>query len=84
MSNERNMCRQRPYDAAYKLLFSNPEMVASLWIVRDLLESRLGTLPPDVEAALGSLTDSEKLRRLMPAALHAASWNDMLKALAQL
>lgn len=53
-------------------------------LLRDLLESRLGTLPPDVEAALGALTDSEKLRRLMPAALHAASWADVLKALAQL
>lgn len=53
-------------------------------LLRDLLESRLGTLPPDVDAALGALTDSEKLRRLMPAALHAASWADVLKALAQL
>lgn len=53
-------------------------------LLRDLLESRLGTLPPDVDAALGALTDSEKLRRLMPAALHAASWADVLKALEQL
>ena len=53
-------------------------------MLRDLLESRLGTLPGDVEEALRSLTDVDRLRRLMPAALHAASYADFLEALARI
>ena len=53
-------------------------------MLRDLLESRLGTLPGDVEEALRGLTDADRLRRLMPAALHAASYADFLETLAQL
>lgn len=47
-------------------------------ILRDLLESRLGTPPPAVEEALTAITDSRKLRGLMRTALRAASYADFL------
>ena len=54
-----------------------------LLMLRDLLESRLGALPEEVDAALRGLSDPEKLRGLMPAALHAVSYAEFLEALAR-
>ena len=54
-----------------------------LLMLRDLLESRLGALPKEVDAALRGLSDPEKLRGLMPAALHAVSYAEFLEALAR-
>lgn len=55
-----------------------------LLILRDLLESRLGALPEEVDAALRGLSDPEKLRGLMPAALHAVSYAEFLEGVKRL
>ena len=55
------------------------EIRGVMLVLRDLLESRLGTLPPAVEEAMTAMADSRKLRELMPAALRAASYDDFLE-----